>query len=82
MRPPWQISEPILDLSAVTVVVRGVSVQWITLEWAWPAKERPKRSQFMPEACSIVSIGLEAPYDHMLKVPDKDIAYLNKGLDA
>ena len=83
MGPLWQvISEPISDLGAVTVVVRGVSVQWIILERAWPAKERPKRSQFMPEACSIVSIGLEAPYDHMLKVQDKDIAYLNKGLDA
>ena len=82
MGPLWQISEPISDLGAVTVVVRGVSVQWITLEWAWQAKELPKLSQFMPEACSIVSIGLEAPYDHMLKVQDKDIAYLNKGLDA
>ena len=37
MGPLWQISEPISDLGAVTVVVRGVSVQWIILERVWRA---------------------------------------------
>ena len=52
------------------------------LEGAWLKMELPSRSNFLPPACRIAMFGLEAPHDHMLKVPDKDFAYLNMGLAA
>ena len=81
--PLWQVrSRQMSDLGRVTVVVRGASIQWVRIEGAWPKMERPSRSNFLPPACRIAMLGLEAPYGHMLKVPDKDIAYLNQGLAA
>ena len=73
--PLWQVrSRAMSDLGRVTVVVRGASVRWIQLEAAWPKMERPARSNFLPPACQIALLGLEAPYGDMLKVPDNDIA--------
>ena len=79
--PLWQVtSEPIIDLRARTMVVHGISVQWIILERAWFATERQKGSHFMLDVCHIMTLGLE--YKHMLNVQDKDVTYLNKGLSA
>ena len=81
--PLWQVTtQPLADLGRVKVVARGASVQWVELEVAWPRTGRPSCSNFLPAKCRIALLGLEAPYNHMLKVPDKDIAYLNKGLEA
>ena len=79
----WQVTtQPLADLGRVTVVARGASVQWVELETAWPRTGRPSCSNFLPPKGRIAMLGLEGPGQHMLKVPDKDIPYLNLGLDA
>ena len=76
------ISEPITDLGAGDC----------SGAWSQCAVDHPGAgvaSQGSAEAFAVhagslqyVSIGLEAPYDRMLKAQDKDIAFLNNGLDA